>query len=353
MTFHTTQEGTVAIDVPSAATNTANGNIDSGCPVAPAGAPYSTRACVDDEIMVALSAAAAKEPPESNSRWQVFGFESSIVEDCYEATHGPTRLLGCWVLFGLMIILLGARITRQASSHALAIATDFHEWLAVTCVIGMLVTMIPIMLCSIQGGVNANRHLLWRAAHGTAIVAFIAVFVTNLGLLQGSISNLDTSGQASWAATSTIWYIFGASSVMGPLYMALLLRVSFPWAATAATASAVACVAILTKHSTTHMMPEVLSATCFTIGMLYTTEATSRQRFVAQIHNVRLQADREQVKADHEHEMNTLKAENAARNQDSDNEGKISMPPHPGIHSHCPCAGSLQSRSALRETRHV
>jgi hypothetical protein len=265
----TTQESTVKLDMPE---------------LTPNDAPHAATATVEDEaVMLTLFAAAAKEPPESESSAHILGFESSVVEDCYDATHGPTRLLGCWVVSGVMILLVGARIATRATGNSLS--ANFGQWLAITCCFGLLAAILPAMLCRIQGGINANRHALRRTAYGTALITFIVCLFMNLSILTRSVSSLDSSGEARapWDPTIRVGYIWGAGSVLLPMYMALLLRVNFPWVATAPVTFAIAYAAITKEHTSIFMYTNYAILAGIVIAMLYATEATSRQRFVSQI----------------------------------------------------------------------
>jgi hypothetical protein len=52
------------------------------------------------------------------------------------------------------------------------------------------------------------------------------------------------------------------------------------------------------------------------ITLMYATEATSRSRFISQLHSARLQA---------ELDINTLKSEHQTKSRDSDNKGNVFM----------------------------
>jgi hypothetical protein len=275
-------QGAVALDMPQITNTIAANGLGPQAPHA------ATDTMEDEGVMLALFAAAAKEPPECERSAHILGFESSVVEDCYDATHGPTRLLGCQVACGLMMIQLGVHIAVKATGSSLT--ANLGVWLATTCAFVLVVTILPVTLCWIQGRMNANRHALWRTAHGTALFTFIAIFAGNLSILQNGVSTLDSSTLAGggsagppWEATIRTGYIWGASSMILPMYMALLLRINFPWVAIATVAFSIPCAAITAEDSSPMMILLILMVLCIIIAMLYATEVSSRQRFVSQI----------------------------------------------------------------------
>jgi hypothetical protein len=308
-TSHTPQEGAVAIDVPEP---TPSAKVfDDVAPDAAVEAPPDTTVDDDDEaIMQALYAVAAKEPPESESSAHVFGFESSVVEDCYDVTHMPTRRVGCWVLWGLLVFTSVARIAVMAGAEGKSSSTNFDEWLVVTFCLGLPVILLPVLLLYSQHK-NTKRHVLGHVAYATALISFIAFFAENLSVLLSSMGHIS-SGQAPWENTIHVGYFCGSTTVMGPLCLSLLLRVRFSWVATMTAASGIVVIAVTSEHTSILMIVTVITVTSAIIGMLYATEASARWRFIAQIHIARLQAALD---------IKTMKAEHAARNQESDSEG--------------------------------
>jgi hypothetical protein len=289
------QEGNVSIDVaelvPAARNNTAG---DDPGPLAPAEAPAATtKEEEDDAIMKALFAAAVQEPPESESRWQVLGFESRVVEECYDATHGATRVGGCWVMCAVWVLTLIVRISSKAMGTSLT--TDFAEWLAGTCGVGLVALLLLVTLCRIRGGEMAKRHTLRQVAFLFGLVAYGMGLTTLVRRVQGSV-HFDPSMPPSWDTTFRSGYFVAAISMGSPLGLALLLRVRFPWAA---SASVLACTIPIVSISSSSVSEDsvastvaVMSISCSTIciAMMYATEASLRWRFTSQIHIARLQA---------------------------------------------------------------
>jgi hypothetical protein len=234
-----------------------------------------------------LVAAAASEPAQDSDWWlPILGFESEVVQNCYDARQGDTQLLGCWVAWALTALAFIQRVS-QPRLHV-------SGWvlLLTMCMAGLGVTILPIVLCIINDDSFNKRHVLRKIAQGTAFMAVVGTVASNLTRLEGSV---HASSVTSWEET----ILLGCPLVILPLYVSLLLRVSFPWAAMVCMSFSIGFLVIIFSAATEplSLMISVLFYASATISILYGTEASAQQRFMEQLQHTKVQRDLELSKA--------------------------------------------------------
>jgi hypothetical protein len=260
----------------------------------------SAAADEDDEVAVvtipgideppsrhALVAAAASEPAQGSDWWlPILGFDKSeVVQDCYDASQVDTRLRGCWVAWGFAALWFIHRLSVPRP--------HVSGWVRLVplCMAGLVTAVLPIALCIISGDRFNKRHTLRKIAHGLAFMAVVATVTANLTRLESSAH----ASSVSWEET----ILLGCPLVMLPLYISLLLRVSFPWAAMVCIAFSIGYLVIISSATTErlNLMSSVLFFASATTSILYATEASAQQLFVEQLHSTKVQRDLDLSKA--------------------------------------------------------
>jgi hypothetical protein len=228
----------------------------------------------------ALVAAAASEPAQGCDWWlPILGFESEVVQDCYDASQGDTRVRGCWVAWALTALAFIQRVSWP-NEH-------LQGWVTLwfLCMAGLMTATLPIALCIISDDFN-KRHTLRKIAQGTAFMAVVTLAASYLIRLEGIV---HASSASSWEET----IFLGCPPAVLPLYISLLLRVSFPWAAMVCICLYVGFLVIIFSVATEplHLMFLVLFYASAIISMLYGTEALEQQRFMEQLHSTKVERD--------------------------------------------------------------
>jgi len=252
----------------------------------------STIIPVPETTQHSLLAAAAVEPDEGDGWWlPVLGFSSKVVEDCYDATHGATRVQGCWVVSGLMTIVVVIRLSNLLSGAV--IQNSFTVWLATTTLAALIAGGIPCVLCNIQDAIFENRHKLHLLSLGVAAAASTASMEACTFLNQ-SAQSMDHSDTApKWEKIAYLTMAPMATSIFTPILVSSMLRVSFVWTVATIVTFAIGFSIVILVNATapTAMMVCIILYTVLTTAMLYATESSSRQRFILQVRSSRLQGD--------------------------------------------------------------
>jgi hypothetical protein len=254
------------------------------------GVHFEVEGAAADERLVTAVAAELLEPFERD-RWllPVLGFSSSVVEDCYDATHGATRVLGLWLSAALIALVVVMRVANML--RGVAVTQHFGHWLSVTIVGAIIAVSIPCVLCTVKDRITENRQTLRRVSLGHAFVWSITCVYSGTILLQESCIYAEGSDHR-WEVIMymTMWPC--AVSVMIPLFICELLCVSFPCAALVCMAFTVSFAGVVLAGASAPL-PMTISFILYaasTISIMYAMASSGRQRFISQVHSARLQA---------------------------------------------------------------
>jgi hypothetical protein len=145
----------------------------------------------------ALVAAAASEPAQGSDWWlPILGFKCEVVQDCYDANQGDTRLRGCWIASALAALAFIHRVISRVSAPRLRVP----EWvqLLTLCMPGLIAAILFIALCIISDGNFNKRHTLQKVAQGAGFMAVVGTLTESLSFFESSV---HASSVSSWEET--------------------------------------------------------------------------------------------------------------------------------------------------------
>jgi hypothetical protein len=226
----------------------------------------------------------------------IFGFSSDAVEDCYDASQGVTRLAGCRVACAISILAFMHRVYMHISG--------WNMWLPVTCVTGVTAVALIGFLCSMNDAKTySKRHMLRKVALTSAFIIVIGTGTSTLTFVQESVHILSvercSSSHVSWEEAIFLGFQPGLLSVGLPLFISLLLRVSFPWVTLVCIVHIIGFLIIILSAARApfNMLLSTFMYALGTIGILYNTESSAQQRFLEQLQRTKMQRDLDLAKA--------------------------------------------------------